>query len=55
MARLFDRVVGSLSPKAAFGRAKRLAKEGQAAAAFPLFARAAQAGNTEAKYEVLGR
>ncbi|MGH2836708.1 MAG: hypothetical protein ACRDKD_10875, partial [Solirubrobacteraceae bacterium] len=54
MARLVDRVVGSLSPKAALRRAQRAAQAGRAGAAFPLFARAAQAGLPEAEHQ-LGR
>ncbi|MGH7057042.1 MAG: tetratricopeptide repeat protein, partial [Acetobacteraceae bacterium] len=52
MARFTDRLAGALSPNAALARAERAASRGRAAEAFALFARAAQAGLTEAKYRV---
>lgn len=49
---VIDRLIGLASPEAALRRAIRLSEQGKAAAAFPLFARAARAGLAEAEYWV---
>ena len=50
--RLFDRVVGVLAPRALLERGLKLSERGGVVAAFPLFVRAADAGLTEAQYQV---
>jgi TPR repeat protein len=47
-----DRLVGFASPAAALRRALRLDRQGRAAPAFALFARAAKAGIAAAEYRV---
>ena len=47
-----DRLIGLASPTAALRRGLRLAEQGRAAEAFPLFTRSAKAGIAEAEYRV---
>src|SRR6185437_13071799 len=49
---LFDRLMARTSPAAALRLATSHVEKGDAKSAFPLFTRAAQAGNAEAQYRV---
>ena len=52
MAGLLRKVTGWVSPASALRRAQQLIEEGNRAEAFPLLAKAANAGNAEAEYLV---
>ena len=52
MAGLFAKVAGWMSPASGLRRAQKLIEDGNRAEAFPLLAKAANAGSAEAEYLV---